>query len=124
MPLKLMDDLQKNKDLIENNPVAFATITSDSNPNIIVVASVKVVSDDEILVSDNYMDRTVKDVLVNDNVCLAVWNSEMRGCKLMGTARYFDTGNWVKYVKNMKENKGMPAKGALLIKVSKIINLK
>ena len=119
-----MENLNRIKSLIESNPAALATITPDNKPNAIGVAYVKVVSDDEVLITDNYMGQTIKDLSQNNNVCLVTWDENMRGCKLIGEAEYFTEGKWKKYVEEMEENKGLPAKGAILIKVSKIIESK
>ena len=116
-----MESLNEIKDLIENNPVALATVTEDGKPNVIGVACVKVISDEQVVITDNYMNQTVKDILQNKNVCLNVWNSEFKGCKLVGEAEYFTDGEWKKYVEQLVENKGLPTKGAIVVKVSKII---
>lgn len=109
------------KTIIEGNPVAIATVTSENNPNVIGVAFVKVVSENQILVTDNYMNRTIQDVKDNSHVVVLGWNKDMDGYKLIGEAQYFSSGEWVEKVKALPENKGMPAKGALLITVNKII---
>ena len=115
-------NLSEIKNLIENNPVAFATVTGGgNNPNVIGVAFVKVVSDNEILITDNYMNQTKNDILVNKNVCLLVWGTDLKGYKIIGEAEYFIEGKWKEYVEAMKENEGLPAKGAILVTVSKII---
>lgn len=114
-------NLSKIKTLIENNPVALATITNDNKPNVIGVAFVKVISDSEILITDNYMNQTKKDIIGNNSVCLIVWDSDLKGYKIIGKAEYFTEGKWKESVEKMKENKGLPAKGALLITVEKII---
>lgn len=49
-----MENLHQIKDLIEGNPVAFATVTAENKPNVIGVAFVKVVADDMALITDNY----------------------------------------------------------------------
>lgn len=116
-----MGNLNEVKKLIESNPVALATVTADNKPNVIGVAFVKVVSDNQVLISDNYMNQTIKDISQNKNVCLIIWDSELRGYKLVGEAEYFTDGKWKKYVEQMVENKGLPAKGAIVVKVSKII---
>ena len=67
------------------------------------------------------MNQTIKDIKNNPNVALLGWDKEMVGYKLLGKANYFDTGKWADKVKSLKENKGVPAKGALLITVNKII---
>lgn len=115
---------KKIKKLIEKNPVALATVTIGNKPNIIGVAFVKVVSKNEILITDNYMNRTIEDISKNKNICLIAWNAKMEGYKLIGQAKYFKSGKWKKYVEKIKENKDLPAKGAILIKISKIIESK
>lgn len=114
-------DLKHFKNLIENHPVGLATVTEENKPNVIGVAYVKIVSDDEVLVTDNYMNQTLKDISVNPNVCLIVWDKDLNGCKLVGTVEHYMEGKWKKFVEGMEENNGLPAKGALLIKVTKII---
>lgn len=109
------------KSVIENNPIAIATITLQGLPNVIGVAYVKVVDKNQILITDNYMNQTVEDIKNNPNIAVVGWNKKMKGYKLLGKAKYFDKGEWVSKVKSLKENKGMPAKGAILITVYKII---
>ena len=119
-----MDNLNEIKELIENNPVALATVMADGQPNIIGVAFVKVVADNQLLVTDNYMKQTITDITSHQNVCLIVWDSNLCGHKIIGEAKYYTSGPWKDYVERMVENKGLPAKGAILIKVSKIIKSK
>jgi hypothetical protein len=113
----------KVKKIIEGNHVAFATVDKDCKPNVIAVACVKVVDKNKLLITDNFMKRTGENIKGNDNVCLAVWNKKEEGCKLIGKAEYFSRGEWLDFVKKMPENKGFPAKGAILITVSKLIEL-
>lgn len=113
----------KIKKLIEENPVAFATVDNSGKPNVIAVACVKVISKNQILITDNYMKRTKENLEKNNNVCLAVWDKNWNGYKLIGSAEYFTTGKWKRFVEQMPENKKLPAKGAILIAVSKLIKL-
>lgn len=115
--------LSDAKKLIEENPVALATIDEHNKPNVIAVAYVKVVSKDQILITDNYMKQTRENLQKNNDVCAAVWNRNWEGYKLVGTAEYFTSGKWKKFVEEMPENKGLPAKGAILVTVSKLIKL-
>lgn len=112
----------KIKKTIENNPVVVATTMKNDKPNAVAVAFVKVV-DDKIIITDNYMNQTVKDLKNNNYVCLLTWDKKWQGYKIIGQAEYFISGKWKKFTENMKENKGLPAKGAILVKVKKIINL-
>ena len=114
-------DLSKIKKIVEENPVVISTVMKNGCPNCIAVAFVKVVSAKEILITDNFMNQTVVDMAGNKNVCLLVWNKQGEGYKIIGLAKYYQIGKWKKFVEKMKENKGLPAKGAIVVKVSKVI---
>lgn len=118
-----MVSLKEIKELIENNPLSLATVDGEGKPNVIGVAYAKIVSDDEIIITDNYMNKTKKNLQTNKDVALAVWDKEWKGYKLKGKATYYDSGKWLDFVKNIKENKEEPCKGAILIKISEIIKL-
>jgi predicted pyridoxine 5'-phosphate oxidase superfamily flavin-nucleotide-binding protein len=115
----ILDNIKK---IIEENPIALATLDKNK-PNVIAVASVKLISKDSIIITDNYMKQTKDNLKNNPDVCLAVWNSQGEGYKLIGTAEYFESGKWLDYIKKIPENKGLSAKGAILIKINKIIGL-
>lgn len=114
---------KKAKKIIEGNYIAFATVGKNCKPNVIAVACVKVVEENKILITDNFMKHTRENLGENNNVCLAAWNNKEEGYKLIGKAKYFSSGKWLKFVKQMPENKGFPAKGAILITTSKLIEL-
>lgn len=109
--------------IIEENPVAFATTDGNNNPHVIAVAYVKVVSPNQVIITDNYMKITLKNLRRNKNVALAVWDKKWNGYQLKGTAEYFTSGKWKKFVENMKENKGLPTKGAIIVTVKNIHRL-
>ena len=119
--------LNEIKNLIENNALAFATIGEDGNPHCVAVGFVKIVSENKILISDNFLIETVKNIRNNPNVALAVWSrnweDNCEGYELKGVADYFQEGEWREKVKVMPENKGLAAKGAILITVTKIKKL-
>jgi len=122
--VKISKELKK---LIEENALAFATVDKKGNPHCIAVGFVKVVSKDQILVTDNYMVETTKNIQRNPNVALVVWNKNWKekcvGYELRGTAKYFKSGKWYKMVRQIPENKEEPCKGAILIKIKKIKKL-
>ena len=119
-----MEKLSQYKSLIEENTVVMATVMMDGKPNAICVGSVKVVGDDRLLITDNYMNQTVKDIQGINNVCLIIIDAEQNCRKFVGTAEYFTEGKWKLTVEQMPENKGYSAKGAILVTVSKIIESK
>ena len=111
------------KKIIEENPVAFATVDKFSNPNVIGVAAVKVVSTNQIIITDNFMKQTKENIKLNSNVCLAVWDKDWNGYKLIGNAEYFTDGKWKSFVEKLPENNGFEAKGAILITIPNIVKL-
>lgn len=110
------------KKIIESNPVAVATCVRNK-PHVIAVSFVKVVSKNRIVITDNFMKTCKQNILRNHDIALAVWDKKWNGYRLKGVAEYFDKGKWLSFVRKMKENKGYPAKGAILIKVKEIVKL-
>ena len=113
----------KIKKILENNPVALATF-EDDKPYVVGVAFCKAVDNNKILITDNFMKSIIKNILKNDNVAMVVWNKKLEGYQFLGKAKYYSKGKWLDFVKQMKENKGLPAKGAILVTVKKIIESK
>jgi uncharacterized protein len=102
--------------IIEENPVAFATMDIQDNPYVIAVSSVKV-KNDKIVITDNYMKTTLENIKKNPSVSLIVWNSKLKGVQIKGIAEYFQEGEWMKFIKQIPENKNEPCKGALVINI-------
>lgn len=111
--------------MLEREALALASVDG-KKPHVIAVGFVKKFGN-KLLISDNYMNRTPKNILKNPNVAVAVWNknwkSDCKGFELRGTAKYLKTGKWAKFVKAMPENKGLPAKGAIVLTVKEIKRL-
>ena len=108
------------KKLLETRVVAIGTI--GDYPNVTPVLYCKVV-DNQIIITHNYMEETLDNIAENKKTCLAVWddtpNNEY-GYKFYGTAEYFPKGKWLAFVKGLKENKGFPAKGAIVFTPERI----
>jgi predicted pyridoxine 5'-phosphate oxidase superfamily flavin-nucleotide-binding protein len=99
--------------VIENNPVAFATSSKDGKPHVIVVNFVKV-KEGQLLITDNYMKKTIKNLSENDQASIVVWGSDMKGYKISGVALYLTEGEEFDIIKNIEENKDEPCKGVIL----------
>ena len=118
-----MKIITEAKKIIENNPISFATI-KNNKPYVIGVAYCKVVENDKILITDNFMKSTIENIIKNNNVALVAWDKKLNGYQFLGKANYYKKGRWLDYIKKMKENRDLPTKGAILVKVSKIIKSK
>lgn len=112
------------KKIIEKNPLALATADKKGHANVIAVAYPQVVDRKTVVITDNFMSHTRNNILANKSVCLAVWNSDWKGYKIVGKARYYEEGKWKKIVENITENHGLPIRGAIVVKVEKVIKLK
>jgi len=78
----------------------------------------------EIVITDNYMKTTRRNLLSNGKIEVLVYDKQWRGYRVKGKAKYYNSGKWLEFVKSMKENKSHPAKGAIVINVNKIEKLK
>ena len=79
------------KKMIEKNALAFATINEEGNPYVIAVAFVKV-KDDKIIITNNYMGKTIDNLKNNPNISLVVWNKDWKGYNIQGKVEYFEEG--------------------------------
>ena len=69
------------------------------------------------------MSQTRENLAENPHVCLAVWDKKWSGVKLVGTAKYYISGKWRKFVQDMPVNQGFPAKGAIIVTIKQVIKL-
>ncbi len=112
------------KSIIEGNPVALATIDKDGKPYVIAITCYKVIGKDKLLLCDTYMENTLNNIKNNNNVALVAWSKDYEGYQFFGKAEYYKEGKLFHLCKELKAKKGLPCKGALLIKVDKITRSK
>ena len=108
------------KEKLENSTISVSTINNDK-PHTIFILYPKVI-ENKIIITDNYMKTTINNIKNNENICLAFFERE-KGWRISGKAKYYNSGKWLEFVKNLKENKGFPAKGAIIIEIEKIDKL-
>ena len=112
------------KKMIEQNALGFATVNKDGTPHNIAVGYVKVVSDSELIITNNYLVKTIENIERNSNISLVVWARNWEenciGYELIGKAKYLTSGKWIEFIKKIPINKGEPCKGAVLVNINKI----
>jgi len=112
------------KKMIEENALGLATADKQGNPHNIAVGCVQVLSKNQLLISDNYLQETIENIKKNPNVALVVWAKNWKenyiGYELKGKAEYFTSGKYLEIIKKIPINQGEPCKGAILITINKI----
>lgn len=115
-------EVEDIKNKIERATIALASMNSEGKPHNIVIMDAKV-RNEKIIITNNYMKTTIENIRNNPNISLVFWEGK-KGWRIDGKATYHNSGKWLDFVKSLKENEGYPAKGALMINVEKIENLR
>ena len=102
---------------------ALATATKDGDPHVIPAAFGKVLSEDELLLVNVFMKKTVENIKANPKVAVSVWDMEsLKGYEFKGNARIETSGkafdDSVNMVKSMMPQ--LSAKAAVIVKVDSI----
>ena len=113
--MKIPNEMRKT---LEGKIVAFSSIKDAIYPNAIAVEINKVIEDNKVLITDNYMNQTLNDIKQNQNVAILIWNNE-RSYKLLGEAQYYTEGSYYEMVKPL--NDGYPCKGVIVVEIKTII---
>ena len=100
-----------------------ATADKLGEPNIIVVEVNKLTEKREIVVSDNLMKTTLKNIMENRKVAILFTDNQTCWWRIKGDAKYDKRGKWFNFVKKLKTNIGYKTKGVLIIKVKQIDDL-
>ncbi|MDD3647685.1 MAG: pyridoxamine 5'-phosphate oxidase family protein [Candidatus Dojkabacteria bacterium] len=115
---------REQKALLEKSIISLSTSSIRCRPNLVAVSCVKVVAADKILITDNFFGKTRKNLLENASVSLAVWSPKgAKGWQFKGVAKYYSRGRWKRLVDEMKENKGLAHKAAVVVTVKEVYNL-
>ncbi|MFA5358472.1 MAG: pyridoxamine 5'-phosphate oxidase family protein [Patescibacteria group bacterium] len=102
--------------------VSVATVSKSGVPNIIAAEICKINADGSLVLTDNHMNQTVKNIKENKNIALLYHYKDL-WWKLIGTTEYFTSGKWLDIVRKLPTNKGYQPKGVLIIRVKKIDDL-
>lgn len=112
-----MEISKGQKKLIEKEVLALASSDLKDKPNVVAVACCRVVGKSKILITDNFMSKTRKNLLKNNKVAIAVWSRD-------GEEGYqFKDRAWKKIVDKDPNNKDLAHKAAVLVTVNEIWDL-
>ncbi len=106
-------------------PVALATSTLDGTPNVVPVGAKKIIDDETILISDQFLNKTLANMKANPKVSVTFWEDH-EGYQLKGTVtietsgpRFEETAAWIA---DMSARTGAPlkCKGVLIMNIQEI----
>ena len=118
---KITDEMKEIA--VKTKGFALATATKDDDPHVIPVGFGKVLSDDELLLVDVLMKKTVENIKANPKVAVSIWDFDgLKGYEFKGNARIETSGSAfdesVKMVKSVFPQ--LDAKAAVIVKVDSI----
>ena len=117
---------KRMKELFEKvEVVVLGTSTPDGTPNTVPVGSKKILDDETVLISNQFLNKTLANMKSNPKVSAAFWEGA-EGYQLKGTVsietsgeRYEETARWIKELGN-KIGFPLKSKGAVILKIEEI----
>lgn len=120
-------NLLQHKDLIDGNPIHIATVNKENKPNLAVASDVKVIGENQFVISVNEMINTQENIKSNPNVVITVFDKDFKGLRIFGIAQYFTNGKYYDICKETFFGKGEVStfgatkpKGTILVTVTNI----
>ncbi|TRZ64076.1 MAG: hypothetical protein D4Q79_02360 [Spirochaetia bacterium] len=106
--------------LSERKVVALATSGANAVPRVIFV-EVNSADEDEIIITDNFMETTKKNILENKKVSILSFKEDYSYCfRIFGEAEYHTEGKYFDFVRGLETNKDYSPKGAVVVKIKEI----
>jgi hypothetical protein len=108
--------------------IVLATATKDGVPNVVPVNAKKIIDDETILISDQFFNKTLKNLKENPQVAITIWD-KLEGYQLKGSVtietsgkRFEETAKWIDEMAK-KLNPPIKSKGAVILKLTEIYNV-
>lgn len=117
---------ERMKALFEKVPTAvLSTATRDGVPNAVPVGAKKVIDDETILISDQFLNKTLENMKANPTVAVTWWEGhegyQLKGSVTIETSgkRYEATARWIE---DLGARAGFPlvSKGAVIVHIDAI----
>lgn len=100
-----------------------ATASKDGVPNVVPIGFLELVDDETIWIADNFMKKTLANVLENPKVSIYVWGPETKGCfQVKGSVEVKTSGpEFEKMQETVRAKMAQaPAKGLLVMKIQDV----
>ena len=117
----LTEEIKSALSTVKVFPVA--TASKDGVPNVVPIGFLELVDNETIWISDNFMKKTLDNVLENPKVSFYVWGPETKGCfQIKGTVEVKTSGPEFEKMKEtvLAKMAQAPAKGLLVMKIQDV----
>jgi predicted pyridoxine 5'-phosphate oxidase superfamily flavin-nucleotide-binding protein len=121
--MKLSEEM---KEAIEKNLVFLATSSPEGIPNVVPIGFARPIDDETILIADNYMKKTRKNLENNPNLALIVSDAKTFPYQFKGTVELFESGKYFDEVVEWAQNvmTELEPKSAIVFKVEEIYSVR
>jgi len=122
---------QRMKEIFEKQEtIVLASATKDGVPNVVPIGAKKILDDETILISDQFFNKTLKNMKDNPRVALTIWDKDKHeGYQIKGTVtietsgqRFEETAQWIDGI-GKKLNQPLKSKGTVIVKITEIYNV-
>jgi hypothetical protein len=104
-----------------------ATASKDGTPNVVPLAMVRLVDDETIWITDNFMNKSMSNLRVNPKVAIYIWGPEIKGCfQIKGVTSIKNSGPEYEEMKadiNRKRPE-LPARSLVVVKITEVYECK
>lgn len=121
-----MATLKPYQAIIDNKPIHIATVTADGQPNLAVASDVRVLNDEELIISVNEMTRTQVNLQHQPRVVITAFDQDWKGVRIFGTAKFYSEGEYYEFCAKTFFGQGETSpfgatkpKGAIVVKVER-----
>jgi len=112
-------------DAIEKDLVFLATASNEGIPNVVPIGFARPVDNGSILIADNYMNKTRKNIEENPNVAIVTKDAQKNPFQFKGTAEIFESGKIFDEVVEWAQNvmTKLNPKAAIVVKITDIYSV-
>jgi uncharacterized protein len=110
---------------VEKDLVFLATSTKEGIPNVVPIGFARPIDEETILIADNYMNKTRKNLEENPNISLVTKDATKCPYQFKGKIEIFESGKYFDIVTEWGQNAmtKLTPKAAILMKVSEIYSI-
>ncbi len=114
------------KEAIEKNLVFLATSSVEGIPNVVPVGFARPLDDNKILIADNYLKKTRKNLDINPKLSLIISDAKNYPYQFKGTVEIFESGEYFEEVTEWAQNvmTELEPKSAIVFTVEDIYSVK